>query len=181
MTIGAYVTIANDIAQRLIDNVADVYVQVGSKDDRIFQDQEKYCAIMLTGIDENYGQARQYNRKDGAMSFTISCMKATLADSQSSAVDSGDIVDDTGAYLTDDSGVTIMGFGGNGFMPFIEEVLDAINTKADGTTLDPQIEDAATSMKISVGNIQYGRDRIWFDVSIDITSKPFTINNRRRI
>jgi hypothetical protein len=64
-------------------------------------------------------------------------------------------------------------------VPFIEEVLDARNT--DGSTLDPQIQNSANSMGMSVDGFEWNDTRIWFNVKLVIKTKPFTINNRQQI
>jgi len=156
MTIGVYTELIKEIKARLEANLTGAYVALGYTDERLTQDQEKFCLVKIDSITEEYGNSRQQNRKDGELAITVSCMKAILADEQNNL------------YETDSTG----------FVPFIEDVLDALNTETDSSTLNPQLENAATSMGFNVSNFISSRDRVWFDVNITIRTKPFLINNR---
>ena len=157
MSIGVYTNLVKQIKLRLETNLTGACVHLGYASERLFQDQELFCAIIPSNIDEtSYGNARQQNRKDGELTITVSCMKAILKDEQNNL------------YETDEVGL----------FPFIEDVLDALNTETDGATLNPQLEDSANSMGFTVTNFIPATDRVWFDVNITIRAKPFLINNR---
>ena len=155
MTKGVYTNIAYELKARLEANISGAYVQMGFTADRLTQDQDNYFLIYPTNIQEEYGRAVQRNRKDGTISFTISCMQSLITDSQNLL------------YETDTTG----------FLPKVEKVLDALNTTTAGD-LNPQIENAAMSMAFNVTNFEPQKDKVWFDINVDVTTKEFTINNR---
>jgi hypothetical protein len=89
-------------------------------------------------------------------------------------------VDGEGNNIADSEGFDIVdGSYLDTLLPYIEQVLDAINTQTDGTTLNPQLTTGAESMGITVDNFRAGADRVWFDVVLSIRTKPFDINNRQ--
>ena len=177
MSSGVYVSVINEVANRL-NKVTGAYVQLGYKADRLAQDQERYFLIDLTSISEEYGQAMQNRRKDGMVSLVVRCMKATRSDEQNKLYDATWLVDGDGNYVIDAEGNKIVS-GATGLVPFIEEVLDALNT--DGTTLNPQMVNSANSIGVSVDGFEWEDTRVWFNVNLEIKTRPFVINNRQQI
>ena len=157
MTKGVYTNILYQIKSRLEANITEYNVYLGNKDMVLTQDQQKVIIINFDSIEEVYGRARQQNMKDATMNVVITCMKALVPDAENKL------------YESDTAGL----------VPFIEEVLDALNTETDTTTLNPQIEDSAESMDISIGGLETTNDRAWFDINVTVSTKPFTINNRQ--
>jgi|AntAceMinimDraft_2_1070361.scaffolds.fasta_scaffold12811_4 hypothetical protein len=155
MTKGVYTDIIYQIKTRLEANITEYKVYLGNKNMVLTQDQQKVIIINIEGIEEQYGRALQKRNKDAVMSVTISCMKALVPDS------------DNKLYESDTTGL----------LPFIEEVLDALNT--DGATENPQLVNSAESMGISIGGLETTNDRAWFDINVTVSTKPFTINNRQ--
>jgi len=179
---GAYTEIIREVKNRLLVNLADCTVAVGYIDERLTADQERFCIIQPINIVEEYGRARQENRKDGNLDIIISCMKAIVMDSKENLYKLTSLVDDVGNNIVDSDGFNIVdGSYLDCLIPYIEEVLDALNTQTDGTTLNAQLVTGAESMGLTVDNFRASADRVWFDVTITVRSKPFLINNRREI
>jgi hypothetical protein len=148
---GVYLDIITELETRL-KTVASATVYVGYVSETLMADQEKILIVTMPSIEEEYGTARQENRKVANLTFVISGMKSIVVDSK-------------------DNLKTVL--------PFLEEVLDKLNTS--GSTLNPQLVEGAKSMAISVGEFRAMPDRVWFDVTVTVQTIPFLINNRRQI
>ena len=159
MTIGVYTEIIKDIKSRL-ESISGSYVQLGYKNDSVQSDQEKYFIIDIVGIEEAYGQSLQQRHKTGTLTLNIRCIKAMIPDDQNK------LYIDTASVYT-------------GLVPYIETVLDAINTSS--SVLNPQIQDSTNSIAITVGAFEYSNVSAWFDVGVIVQTKPFIINNRLQI
>jgi hypothetical protein len=177
---GVYTEIIREVKNRLLVNLADCTVAVGYVDERLTADQERFCIIQPVNIVEAYGRARQENKKDANLDVIISCMKSIVMDSKENLYKLVSLVDGEGNNIADSEGFDIVdGSYLDTLLPYIEQVLDAINTQTDGTTLNPQLTTGAESMGITVDNFRAGADRVWFDVVLSIRTKPFDINNRQ--
>jgi hypothetical protein len=159
MTIGIYTEIIKDIKTRL-EAISGGYVQLGYKADSVTPDQEKYFIIDMTGIEEAYGQSLQMSRKTGTVTLNIRCVKSMIPDAQNKLY-----IDTAGVYT--------------GLVPYVEQVLDAINTSS--SVLNPQIQDSTNSIAITVGGFEYNDLQAWFDIGVTVQTKPFLINNRQQI
>lgn len=179
---GVYSEIVREVKNRLLVNLSDCTVAVGYVDERLTADQERFCIIQPVSFTEEYGRARQENRKDATLELVISCMKAITMDSKDNLYQLTSLVDDEGNNIADSVGFNIVdGSYLDTIMPFIEEVLDALNTQTDGVTLNPQLVMGAESIGLSVGAFRGSADRVWFDINVTVRTVPFVINNRREI
>ncbi len=158
MTSGVYANIFKELKARLEANLTGETVEIGVRDLTLTPDMEKRIIIYPTNITEEYGKVQQNRGKTGTISVTLTCSKAILTDSPNNVYNASD--------------------ESNCLIVWVEQVLDAINSTTAGA-VNPQLEDTAHAMGITVTNFQYGSQVIWFDIVLEIETKTFEINKRR--
>lgn len=158
MANGIYADIFKELKARLEANLTGETVEIGVRDITTTQDMEKRIFIYPTNITEVYGKVQQDRGKTGTISVTLACSKAIITDSPNNVYNASD--------------------ESNCLIVWVEQVLDALNTTTGGV-VNPQLENTANAMGITVTNFQYGSSVIWFDIVLEIDTKTFTINKRR--
>ena len=160
MSIGVYTEIIKELKDRLenSDKLSTAYLQLGIKPDTLQPDDLPYLALTpdATFIEEEYSSStNQKNSKQGTLNMVLWCGYPVSRD------------EDNNLYEGTDGGL----------FSFVEDVLDALNTNTSDEA-NPQIQDSARSMELTVGNYVKADNIASFEVNIAITTKPFIINNR---
>ena len=186
MSLGIYTDVLRTLINRVYakkDDLGLKHIQVMPKPERLQPDMTPYILITpeVDFITEEYGTSVQNTRKTGMVNLNLWVeYPITNRDSNNSAFSGPYVVDESFNNIIDDFGFLLAsneGFGG--FLPFLEELLDGINTDSTGA-LNPQIQNATLSMGISVSNVVKHENTISCEILLNIRTTPFIINNRVR-
>ena len=167
MSIGAYTNLIKLLKDRLDAKQVTLgikTIQIVAKPERLQQDMMPYLLLTPDSqfITEEYGSSMQNQRKNATINLLILC-EYPINDR------------DTANALYDEAGGVY-----TGFLPFVEKLVDALNTTTGGD-LNPQLEDATASMGITVQNVEKTDNSMSFEIALSVTGMAFVINNRQNI
>ena len=167
MSIGAYTNLIKLLKDRLDAKQVTLgikTIQIVAKPERLQQDMMPYLLLIPDSqfITEEYGASMQNKRKNATMNLLIYC-DYPINDR-----------DTANALYDENAGVY------TGFLPFVEKLVDALNTTTGGV-LNPQLEDATASMGITVQNVEKTDNSMSFEIALSVTGMAFVINNRQNI
>lgn len=184
---GVYVSALRQLIVRLNNGYTSLglkSIQVMNKPERLQPDMTPYIQIVPSTdfISEDYGEAIKQRYKRGQMNVQL-WVEYPVAnrDYDNSAYEQGYVIDNANNHIVDNSGFLLAWGDYSGFLQWIEQLLDVINTDVSTNEANPQLVNANTSIGISVRDVIKHDMTIEATIDISINVGSFVINNRQGI
>lgn len=181
---GVYVNLIQEISTRIETAVSAglniKQVQLFQKIETLQQNDMPYIAIIPQSIVENYGDRQIRGNKYSDLTITLDCLYPAFNRDGVNAIFEDNILGDNSNNIIGDAESKIIGADQAGFLVWLEQLLDALNTDSTGE-LNPQLDNSTTSMGIEVGEIVKNGSTISCTITLTLPSVAFSINNRQQI